>query len=106
MAGLHAGLIAAGTNAQESDPVAVLRVHVRLNLEHEAGERFLSGCDLAGGSGARPGRWSVFDETVQHFLYAEVGQRRTEIHRGQASRQVFLQVEGMAGTAHQFDFVA
>ena len=38
---LHAGAVMAGTDAQEGDAVAVVRVHVGLDLEHEAGERGL-----------------------------------------------------------------
>ena len=45
-----------GAQAQERDAVAVRRVHVGLDLEHEAGERVLGRLDLrsrvARGSGA------------------------------------------------------
>jgi hypothetical protein len=51
-------------------------------------------------------RRGVFDEAVEHFLHAEVGQRRAEEHRGQSAGPVFLQIERVAGTAHQVDFVA
>ena len=36
---LHRRRVAAGAHAEERDAVAVLGVHVRLDLEHEAGER-------------------------------------------------------------------
>jgi hypothetical protein len=49
--GLHAGIEAAGTDAQEGDPVAVLRIHVGLDLEHEAGEGFFFGSHDAHGGG-------------------------------------------------------
>ena len=42
---LHAAPEAAGAEAQEGDPVAVVRVHVRLDLEDEAG-------DLVGSAGS------------------------------------------------------
>jgi hypothetical protein len=41
---LHPGLEAARADAHESDAVAVLRIHVGLDLEHEAGELLLAGC--------------------------------------------------------------
>ena len=44
---LHPRLEVAGADAHEGDPVAVPRVHVRLDLEHEAGE--------VGGEWARSG---------------------------------------------------
>jgi hypothetical protein len=43
---LHAALVAARADAHEGDAVAVLRVHVGLDLEHEAGERASSGSTL------------------------------------------------------------
>jgi hypothetical protein len=39
----HVALELAGANAHERDAVAMLRVHVRLNLEDEAGERRVLG---------------------------------------------------------------
>ena len=41
----HVALELAGTNADERDAVAMLRVHVRLNLEDETGERGVFGRD-------------------------------------------------------------
>jgi hypothetical protein len=38
MAHFHVGAVAPGADAEEGDAVAVLRVHVGLDLEHEAGE--------------------------------------------------------------------
>ena len=40
--GLHASRQFARTNAQKSDPVAMIWVHVRLDFEHEAGHFFLA----------------------------------------------------------------
>ena len=40
---LHAAGEFAGTDAEKGDPVPMGRVHVRLDLEDEAGERFLVG---------------------------------------------------------------
>ena len=105
MTRFHPGLIAAGTNPQKGDAVAVLRVHVRLNLEHETGECFLFGGNLA--AGGRVGTWRrrVFDKAVQHLLHPEVGERRAEKHRSQPPGQIFLGIKRMAGAAHQFNFL-
>jgi len=43
---LHAAVEAAGTHAHEGDAVAVARVHVGLDLEHEAGELGIVGLHL------------------------------------------------------------
>src|SRR3546814_12275811 len=44
---LHAWNVMTGADAQEGDPVAMLRVHVGLNLEHEAAEPVFLGAHLA-----------------------------------------------------------
>src|SRR3974390_145757 len=41
----HVALEPAGTNAHERNAVAMLGVHVRLNLENESGERGVFGSD-------------------------------------------------------------
>ena len=79
--GLHAGLETARADAHEGDAVAVLRIHVGLDLEHEAGELVLVRVDLARGGGARARRGRMLDEEIQQQLHAEVVDRRTEEHR-------------------------
>jgi hypothetical protein len=79
--GLHAGAEAAGADAHERDAVAVLRVHVGLDLEHEAGQLVLFRGDLAAGGGARLRRGGMLDEEVQQRLHAEVVHARAEEHR-------------------------
>jgi hypothetical protein len=43
---LHAANVAAGADTEKCDAVAVRRIHVRLDLEHEARQRGLAGLDL------------------------------------------------------------
>ena len=53
---LDAGLEMAGTDAHEGNAIAVTRVHVRLDLEHEAGELGAGGLDGADARLSRRGR--------------------------------------------------
>src|SRR5690606_24620428 len=71
----HTRLEPARTDADERDAVPVLRVHVRLDLEHEAGERCVVRPDDAvpGLAGWRRGR--EFEEVLEERLDAEVGER-------------------------------
>ena len=74
--------VAARADAHEGDPVAVARVHVRLDLEDEPGERApragsTSRAVVARGSGA--GR--VLDECRQQLGHAEIVDRRAEEDR-------------------------
>ena len=103
--GLHAGVEAAGADAQKGDAVAVLRIHVRLDLEHEAREGFLIRRHFSRGGGAWLGRRRVFDEKVEQQLHAEVVHRRTEEHRCLFAGQVGRLVERMRRTLHEFEFV-
>jgi hypothetical protein len=52
---LHAALETARAHAQEGDAVAVRRVHIGLDLEHEAGERLFGRIDGAHGGIASRG---------------------------------------------------
>ena len=70
-----------GTDAQEGDAVAVVRVHVRLDLEHETGERGLGRIHRARLRRPRQRRRRVRHEVVQQFLHAEVVDRRPGIKR-------------------------
>ena len=77
----HAARVLARAQAHERDAVAVLRIHVRLDLEHEAGELRLDRLDVAlqrvsRGSGAG----ACVGEMRQQLLDAEVARwpsRRT-----------------------------
>src|SRR5690606_24667273 len=102
----------------KSDAVAVLRIHVRLDLEHETGKLFFLRIDrsrsiLVGDipiffdelSAAWQRLWRPLDKTVEHFAHAEIAERGAEEYRRQLAGQVFLQIEFVAGAAHQLDLL-
>jgi len=102
---LHAGLVAAGTDAEERDAVAVLRVHVRLDLEHETGERRLGGIDLARAAVARLRRRGPLDQRLQDFAHAEVVDAGAEEDRSLAAGEEGGDVERRARAADEVDVV-
>jgi hypothetical protein len=83
----HPAAELARAHPHEGDVVAVGRVHARLHLEHEAGERrahgaVATGCVLAGLGGRRE-----VDEGVQDVLHPEVEHGSGEEHRRGLVRQ-------------------
>ncbi len=105
VAHFHAFFVFAGADTHEGDTVAVLGVHVRLDLEHEAGEFLfhrLHGT-LVGNPGQRLG--GPIDHGIQHVVDTEVAQGGTEEHRRQLAVEEFLLVELVAGALHQFQLV-
>ena len=103
MAHLHTFFIATRTDAQKRDAVAMARVHVRLNLEHKAGERGLGGGDAALLRRPALRRRRPIHEVVEHLAHAEVGQRGAEKYRRKTSGAKGTNLEGVAGPAHQFN---
>ena len=77
---LHAALEAARAHPGERDAVAVGRIHVRLDLEHDRREGRLGGLDqpLHRAPGQR--RRRKVDQRVEHFAHAEAAQRGAEEH--------------------------
>ena len=82
------------------------RVHVGLDLEHEAGELFLVRRHLASQGLSRGRRRRHVHQGVKQFPHAEIVDGRAEIHRRQAAGQEGLLVKFMAGAAHQFHLFA
>src|SRR4029077_13266806 len=101
----HAANVAAGAQAQERDTVAVAGIHVCLDLEHEARERFLPGLHAAlpGLAWQRPR--GVGGEGSQQLLDAEIIDRGTEEYRRLAPRPVSLAVEGVGRAPHELDLL-
>ncbi len=102
----HPRLEAAGADAHEGDPIAVLRIHVRLDLEDEAGELRVGRLDLAAPvdrARQRPRRHG--EEVVQERFDAEVGERRAEEHRRERPVADRLLVPRMARGLEQVEFV-
>src|SRR5690606_6563186 len=91
---------------QEGDSIAMLRIHVCLNLEHEAGQRIFLWLDVTRFSTARARRGSMFDEGVQQLTHAEIGDRRAEEYRRELAAKVGFDLELVGRAAHQLDFVA
>jgi hypothetical protein len=81
--GLHAALQLARADAHEGDAVAVVGVHVGLDLEDEAGHLRLGGMHMA--RCRPPGRAAAaqFAERLDQIAHAEIAQRRAEEHRRQ-----------------------
>ena len=87
LAGAGVGHLHAAGELTRADPdegvaVAVAGVHVRLDLEDQAGEVILDLAQLPVFAGAGIGRRREFDDRVEQQLYTEVGQGRTEEDRG------------------------
>ncbi len=102
----HPLLEPARADAQEGDAVAVLRVHVRLDLEHEAGELRLLGPHRADIGRAGPRRRGEAGEAFQQVRHAEIPQRRAEIDRRERAFEELFLVEGRAGAGGQFRLLA
>src|SRR5690606_21844770 len=99
----HAGPIRAAADAHERDPVAVRRIHVRLDLEYEAGQSRLVRAHDARRGGARLRRRRVADERVEQLLHAEVVDRRAEEDGRLLAREIARVIERRRRAADQLD---
>jgi hypothetical protein len=102
---LHAALERARDHAHERDAVAVLRVHVGLHLEHEAGHVGAARVDRALVAGLRARRRGIAVDRGDQFGHAKVLERRSEIDRRQVAMAIGFQVELRIAFAAQFDFL-
>ena len=93
----------AGANLQERDAVAVVGVHVGVDLEDEAGHLRLPGLHRPGLGRGRTRRGGDAHEAVQQFADAEVVDRRAEEDRGQFAAQVGFAVELVVDALDQLD---
>jgi hypothetical protein len=93
------------TRTHEGDAVAVVRIHVRLDLEDDAGHGRFRRFDLACGGTLRERRGCVCLERVQHVANAEVLERGAEEHRRERAVAEFLEIEAAAGRVHEIDFL-
>ena len=105
MPDLHAALEAPGAHAQKGDAVAVGRVHVGLDLEHEAGKRAFAGRDGAQRRVARARRGRPVDQRIQDLAHAEVVDGRTEEYRRLRTIEEGAELERVQCAAHQRNFV-
>ena len=102
----HAAHQLAGAHAGEGDAVAVVRVHVRLDLEHQRRQAGLGGLHNAriGRLGARAG--AVFHQPIEQVGDADLLDRAAEIHRRQVPGHEALHVELRQGRLHQLQLLA
>ena len=103
--GLHAAAELARAQPRERDAVAVVRIHIGLDLEHEGAHARLGGLDLAQVAILRARRRRELAETFQQIADAEIAQRAAEIDRRQMAFAKRLQFERLAGFRDQREFV-
>ena len=92
-------------DAHEGNPVAMLGVHVRLDLEHEAREVGVRRVDQAVRRLARGGSRRELHEFPQERLDAEVGERAREEYRRQRTGKHRRFAERVPGLVEQRDVV-
>ena len=86
----------------KGDAVAVIGIHIRLNLEDKAREFFLTRCDQALICRPRARRRCMTRQPIQQMRNAEIAQRGTKIDRRQRPFQKTISIEcGIAGTRQQ-----
>src|SRR5690606_10151758 len=103
---LHAPFEMAGGQAHEGDAVAVLRIHIRLDLEHEARDLGICRRNLALGGWLRTRRGRKLRHSVEQFANPKVVQGRAEVHRGLGTFTIALQVESGTKAARHLHFFA
>ena len=103
---LHAARQPPRADAHEGDAVAMVRVHVGLDLEDEAGHAVLVRRDEARVGRLRPRRRREFGERVDEVADAEILQRRAEEHRRQVPLAEGLERERPAGVLGERDLLA
>ena len=105
--GVHAALEAPRAHAQKRHAVAVVLVHVGLDLEDKAREGRVDRGDLLAREGvrvrARGGRHA--QEVAQERLHAEVGERRAKEDRRELARAHGLEVELVVRAVEELDVV-
>ena len=102
----HVALEHARCDADERHVVAVLRIHVCLNLEHKAGERLVRRVHHPAAAITRDGRRSEREKAVEQHLHTEVIHRAAEENGRQFSRADILDIETRAGAVEQFQVFA
>ena len=90
----------------EGDAVAVLRVHVGLDLEDEAGDLVALRLISARLGRLRPRRRGDARDRVDQFGDAEILQRDAEVDRGQVAVAIGLEVELGIAALRQLDLLA
>ena len=102
----HTRLVFAGADAEEGNTVAVLRIHVCLNLEHKARELGFIGFNHTLSGVARLRRWSPIYQGIQHVLDTEVVDTGAEENRCLGAFQEPFKRERLTGALNEFDAFA
>ena len=103
--GLHAAAELARAQPREGDAVAVVRIHVGLDLEHERAHARLGRLHLAQVGILRARRRRELAEAIEQIADAEIAQRAAEKDRCQMTFAERIQLEWLAGLAHQLELV-
>src|SRR5207302_7170586 len=98
---LHAAREPARADARERDTVAMVGIHVGLDLEHEGAHLRLGRLDAALVRVLRARLRRKGAEPVEQVADAEILQRRAEIDRREVSLAERRDIERPAGMAHQ-----
>ncbi len=106
MVGIHVAAEAARDDANEGNAVAVLGVHVRLDLENEAREFFRSRLDFLLAALARSGWGSQAEEVVEQELNAEIVRGATEKNRRSLPGADGIEIKFRACAFEEFEFIA
>src|SRR5439155_3074940 len=94
----------ARTNTDERNAVAMLRIHICLDLEDETRELRMLRRDLHAGHPARPGGRRMFQEPVEQKLDAEVADRAAEEYRRGCVREHGGVIPLVPGVFEHFEF--
>ena len=100
---LHAAFESARDLPHERDPVAVVGVHVRLDLEDEASDLVAGRRDLLISRRLWTRRGRVFRNRLDQLGDAEILQGRSEIDRGQIAIAIGFQIKFGIADLRQFD---
>ena len=103
---LHAGRVAPRADAKERNAVAVVRIHVGLDLEDKAREALLIRIDLAHRRVARLRLGRPVDQRLQNVLDAKVVHARTKEDGALFALEELLKREGLGCTLHELDCLA
>ena len=102
---LHAAGKLAGAQPRKGDAIAMVRIHVGLDLEHERAHARFRRVDLA--QVGFLGAWLRCEmaEAFQEIADPEIAQRAAKIDRRQVALAKRVELERLAGLAHQSEFV-
>src|SRR5438105_3351805 len=104
MKDVHVALEFSGTDAHESQTIAMFGIHVGLDLENEARKTGVLGCDDTLFRSARQRRGREFEESVEQKLYAEVIDGAAEENRRELAVQDRSVIESRAGAVEHGQF--